>query len=194
MTFVSGRFTVCGSPSCGSDALITVSERFDTRELVWVGEQRCEQCGAAMLYTRRAETETERQMVKKKTRARKPAATNGHAKPRPRNQDLPGMEDRAIKPLEDVAASYADVRDRRIELNKEEADLKATALKLMKKYDKTIYRHDGIEIRIVPGEDDVKVRVKPEGQDEDEQESADETGTESENRLEVGDDDEGQRA
>lgn len=79
---------------------------------------------------------------------------------RPRTQDLPGMEDRAIKPLEDIAAAYADVRDRRIALNAEEHDLKAHALKLMHKFDKTIYRHNGIEIRIVEGEEDVKVKVK----------------------------------
>jgi hypothetical protein len=79
---------------------------------------------------------------------------------RPRQADLPGTEDRAIKPLEDIAAAYADVRDRRIALNREEAELKAHALKLMHKHDKTIYRHDGIEIRIIDGEEDVKVKVK----------------------------------
>lgn len=89
-------------------------------------------------------------------------------KPRPRNQDLPGMEDRAIKPLEDVAAAYAGVRDRRIELNAEEAGLKATAMKLMRKYDKTVYRRDGITITIVPGEDDVKVKIAKAGEDDDE--------------------------
>jgi hypothetical protein len=87
---------------------------------------------------------------------------------RPRQPDLPGTEDRAIKPLEDVAAAYADVRDQRMALNKEEHELKATALQLMKKFDKTIYKSDGVEIRIVPGEDDVKVRVKKPGEDDDE--------------------------
>lgn len=85
---------------------------------------------------------------------------------RPRQQDLPGTEDRAIQPLEDVAASYADVRDRRIALNAEEHELKVHALKLMHKFDKTIYRHNGIEIRIVEGEEDVKVKVKKAGDDE----------------------------
>lgn len=73
--------------------------------------------------------------------------------------DLPGMEDRAIKPLEDIAASYADVRDRRIALNTEEADLKKTALALMHKYGKTVYKHDGIEIHLVAGEENVKVKI-----------------------------------
>lgn len=65
---------------------------------------------------------------------------------KPRAQNLPGMDDRAIKPLEDIAASYAEVRDERIELNKREVELKATALKLMRKYDKTIYHRDGVTI------------------------------------------------
>jgi hypothetical protein len=89
---------------------------------------------------------------------------------RPRTRDLPGMEDRAIKPLEDVAASYADVRDQRIALNKTEAELKKTALTLMHKYDKTIYRHAGIEIRVVPGEEDVKVKIRKETDDDDDDE------------------------
>lgn len=84
---------------------------------------------------------------------------------KPRSQDLPGMEDRAIKPLEDVAAAYAEVRDKRMELNKEESELKQHALKLMKKYDKTIYKRDGIEIRIVPGEDEVKVKIHKAGEE-----------------------------
>jgi hypothetical protein len=98
-------------------------------------------------------------MAKKSTTTMKPA--------KPRGAPLPGMEDHAIKPLEDVAAEYATIRDERMDLTQREHTLKNHALKLMKKYDKTIYRHDGIEITIVPGEDDVKVRVKKH-EDEDE--------------------------
>jgi hypothetical protein len=86
---------------------------------------------------------------------------------RPRTQPLPGMEDRVIKPLEDVAADYADIRDTRIELAAREQALKIDALQLMKKFNKTIYRHDGIEIAIIPGEDDVKVKVKKAVDDDD---------------------------
>jgi hypothetical protein len=98
------------------------------------------------------------------------------AKPRgrPRQQDLPGTEDRAIKPLEDVAAAYADVRDRRMVLNKEEHELKVHALKLMHKYGKTIYRRDGIEIRIVESDEDVKVKILKPGDDESTHEGDDE--------------------
>ena len=114
-----------------------------------------------------------RKMDRKRTKPTKPTAKP--ARSRPRQPDLPGTEDRAIRPLENIAASYADVRDRRIELNREESELKQTALKLMKQFGKMIYRRDGIEIRIVPGEDDVKVKIRKPG-DDDVVESNDATG------------------
>ena len=84
-----------------------------------------------------------------------------------RSADLPGMEDRAIQPLEDIAASYADVRDRRMALNKEELELKTAALALMHKHGKTVYKHDGIEIVLEPGEETVKVKIhKPADEDD----------------------------
>jgi hypothetical protein len=85
------------------------------------------------------------------------AAINGK---RARSTPLPGMEDRGIKALDDVADNYADIRDERMDLTRREHELKVLALKLMKKHDKTIYKHDGIEITVIPGEDDVKVRVQ----------------------------------
>lgn len=79
------------------------------------------------------------------------------------------MADRAIKPLEDAAEAYADIRDQRIALNADEAKLKAAVLGLMKKHGKTIYRRDGIEITVVPpGDETVKVRVRHGDEDEDE--------------------------
>jgi hypothetical protein len=88
---------------------------------------------------------------------------------RPRQPDLPGTEDRRLQPLDDVAAAYADVRDRRIDLNREEAELKARALELMHRFDKTIYKRDGIEIRLVAGEEDVKVKVRKATEDADDE-------------------------
>ena len=77
----------------------------------------------------------------------------------PKNQPLPGMEDRTIQALEDVGAAYADMRDQRMALTKEEAELKATALNLMIKHDKTIYRSASVLIRRIPGEEDLKVKL-----------------------------------
>jgi hypothetical protein len=70
------------------------------------------------------------------------------------------MEDHAIKALEDVARAYADIRDQRQELTSEEVKLKDRARQLMKQHKKTVYRHGGVEIRIVAGEEDVKVKVR----------------------------------
>lgn len=80
---------------------------------------------------------------------------------------LPGMEDHAIKPLEDIAAEYAGIRDQRMELGRQEHILKGNALKLMKKYSKTIYKHGGVTIQVIDGEPDVKVKVKKPGEDDD---------------------------
>jgi hypothetical protein len=89
-----------------------------------------------------------------KTSVRRTKTQTAHSRP------LPGMEDRSIHELDDVAEQYAEIRDQRMELTEREHTLKGLTLKLMKKHGKTIYRHDGIEITVVPGEDDVKVRVK----------------------------------
>jgi pyruvate formate-lyase activating enzyme-like uncharacterized protein len=77
----------------------------------------------------------------------------------PRSKKLPGLEG-AIAPLEEIAANYAEVRDRRMEVGREESQLKQQALALMKKFDKTVYKRDGIEIRLVPGEESIVVKVK----------------------------------
>jgi len=82
------------------------------------------------------------------------------------------MEARAIAPLEAAAAAYADLRDRRMALSREETTLKADTLALMKQLHREVYQRDGIEIRIVAGEDDVKVKVKKPVDDDD----ADEAG------------------
>jgi len=81
-------------------------------------------------------------------------------KPRPRQADLPGTEDRAIKPLEDAAATYADIRDQRMELNQQESQLKQSLIRLMKRYGKTHYKRDGVEIDLVTEAETVRVRVK----------------------------------
>lgn len=96
----------------------------------------------------------------------------------PRTASLPGLEDHAIKPLDDVAAQYADIRDQRMVLTKDESALKEQTRKLMAKYSKTIYRHNGIEIRIVAGEDDVKVKIKKPVEEGEAEEAGDDSGGE----------------
>jgi|SRR5215831_2442290 len=97
-------------------------------------------------------------MAKKKTKATKVRA---HVEPpkKPKAQSLPGMEDHAIKSLDELAESYAALRDERMELTQREHDLKTTLMKTMKKLGRTHYKHGDHEITIVPGEDDCKVRI-----------------------------------
>jgi hypothetical protein len=122
----------------------------------------------ARIAKARACQQQEATMAKKRASKVDKKLSKPDVKRRPRQQDLPGTEDRAIKALEDIAASYADWRDRRMELTREEKELKSHVLRLMHKHGKTIYRHDGIEIRLVEGEEDVKVRIKKPGEDQDE--------------------------
>ena len=55
-----------------------------------------------------------------------------------------------------------------MELTETEHTLKLNGLKLMKKYGKTLYRHNGVELTVVVGDDDLKVRVKKPGDVDDE--------------------------
>lgn len=89
---------------------------------------------------------------------RKLSAPDKPKRGRPRQQDL--IEDRAIKPLEDAASDYAELRDERMRLTVQESGLKAKLLSLMKKYQKTTYDRDGIHIEIVHEDETIKVRVK----------------------------------
>lgn len=104
--------------------------------------------------------------AEKKTKDKVAARTTG--RPRAKSQALPGMEDHAIKPLEEIAEQYVDIRDHRMELTEQEHTLKVTGIKLMKKYGKTVYRHNGVELTLLTGEDDLKVRVKKSGDADDE--------------------------
>jgi predicted nucleic-acid-binding Zn-ribbon protein len=60
MSFAGGKFTVCPKLGCRSTVLTTVRESFDRIDRVFVGEQTCDQCGASLLYARRASTAEER--------------------------------------------------------------------------------------------------------------------------------------
>ena len=98
-------------------------------------------------------------MAKRASKAdRKLSTPDKPKRGRPRQQDL--IEDRAIKPLEDAANDYAEIRDERMRLTEQETGLKAKLLSLMKKYQKTTYDRDGIHVEIVHEEETVKVRVK----------------------------------
>jgi hypothetical protein len=98
-----------------------------------------------------------------KKKAKKTAVKKG-----PRQKELPGMEDRKIRVLDDAALTYAEVRDARMDLTKQEAEAKARVADLMHANKKTHYKHGNILIDLVPEGESVKVKIKPEGSEEDE--------------------------
>ena len=69
------------------------------------------------------------------------------------------MEDPEIEELESSAEDYADIRDQRMELTKEETRLKTELLGLMKKHGRTTYVHDGYDIRVIVESEKLKVKV-----------------------------------
>lgn len=73
---------------------------------------------------------------------------------------LPGMEDAAIEDLENAAREYANLRDNRLQVLKDEVAVKEDLLLLMKSHHKEKYTHDGIEIRLVHEKENVKVKIK----------------------------------
>jgi hypothetical protein len=81
---------------------------------------------------------------------------------KPRQARLPQMEDPQIEELEGSAENYADIRDQRMELTKEETSLKDELLTLMKKHGKTSYVHDGYDIKVIVESEKLKVRIKKE--------------------------------
>jgi hypothetical protein len=78
---------------------------------------------------------------------------------KPRQPRLPEMEDPAIEELESAAEEYASVRDRRMALTEDEVAVKEELLDLMHRHNKTKYFHNGVEIRVVPSDETVKVKI-----------------------------------
>jgi len=73
---------------------------------------------------------------------------------------LPGMEDREITELQELALEYAEARDKRMAIGIEEVELKKKLLSMMKRHHKKSYSYNGVEIEVVTEEETVKVRVR----------------------------------
>ena len=126
-------------------------------------------------------------MTKKRARKidRKLTKPDTPKRGRPRQQDLPGTENRAIRPLEALAAEYVDIRDQRMALTEQESPLRERLLKLMKKLGRETYRRDGILIEIVHEKEKVRVKIKKAGSGDD----ADADSSEESDRDEESDED-----
>ena len=92
-----------------------------------------------------------------------------------RQKRLPGMADAKLEALHNAALSYAEVRDQRQALTKQEVDLKGSLLTLMHKSKKDHYEYNGVTVDLVAEKETVKVRVKKAKLDEDEPEEISET-------------------
>jgi hypothetical protein len=80
---------------------------------------------------------------------------------------LPGLPDPGrIEELHAAALEYAAKRDERMDVLKEELDLKGKLLDLMKKHDRTVYITEGLECTLVPTGEKLKVKVHKADEDE----------------------------
>ena len=68
-----------------------------------------------------------------------------------------GMEPPSIPAIDQAAEEYADIRDSRMELTKEEVELQEKLKELMEKHKLTSYEYDGNLVTISA---DTKVKVK----------------------------------
>jgi hypothetical protein len=83
-----------------------------------------------------------------------------NGKPRsPRQQPLPGMVERKIQKIYELAMDYADLRDQRMAIGAQEIEKKGQLLDLMKAHKKLHYEYGGVCVDIVHEEETVKVKV-----------------------------------
>ena len=80
-------------------------------------------------------------------------------KDKPKQGDLPTMEDRKIPELHAAAEEYADGRDDRMAMTKKEVDLKTRLIDLMHRFKKTTYSFNGLTIELIPEKEKVRVRI-----------------------------------
>jgi hypothetical protein len=80
----------------------------------------------------------------------------------PRQDALPGMSDTKIATIETLALDYVELRDERMEIGKQEVELKEKLIQAMHKAGKTEYKRAGITVKLVVEEEGVKVRVRDE--------------------------------
>lgn len=77
-----------------------------------------------------------------------------------RQKELPGMEERHIQEIEEVAVRYAEIRDQRQALTRREVDAKELLLNVMKRHNKRSYVVDEMAIEIVITKEKIRVKLK----------------------------------
>jgi len=81
---------------------------------------------------------------------------------RPRQGNLPGTTDRRIAPLERAARKYAELKEERLRLKREDVLQRAALLKLMKEHHKQVYERPGLSVEVVAETENVRVRLRAE--------------------------------
>lgn len=76
-----------------------------------------------------------------------------------RSIPLPGLEQVRSQKLDNICESIADTREQMNTLRTEEKDEKRGALTTMRERNLTTYRHAGVELVRVPGEERLRVRT-----------------------------------
>jgi hypothetical protein len=84
----------------------------------------------------------------------------------PRQEQLPGIENRAIKELEDLARDYKEVQKDRMALTVREVELQQSLITAMHKLKRTEYRYGNLEVTLTVEKEKVRVKIKPSKDDE----------------------------
>lgn len=84
-----------------------------------------------------------------------------------RQSRLPGTGDASIPEIESAAEEYVKLRDKRMKILTQEVESKTTLMTVMKSNKKNYYSYDGLEVRIVRGDEKVKVS-KADAEDDEE--------------------------
>lgn len=79
--------------------------------------------------------------------------------PTKKQLQIPGTERKSVKEIDDAAAEYVDVRDRRVSLSADEKVAKQALIEVMKKHGVSVYRDDEADmvVTVIAGKDGVKV-------------------------------------
>ena len=78
---------------------------------------------------------------------------------KPRDQVLPGMEDVRYRDLDNTCNTIAETREEMNALRQAEIGYEQKALAQMRNHNITSYRHAGVELVRVPGEEKLRVRT-----------------------------------
>jgi hypothetical protein len=97
--------------------------------------------------------------TKKKSKKPSPKKSTPKLKRKPRQVELPGMENRGIRELEDKANQLDDAQTQKKEYAALSATLNDELVDLMVKHGKTEYHHKSVHIVIPPAKQKAKVTI-----------------------------------